>query len=90
MPRLPWECLMHTTWQAPHRCSLTTTAPAALCPRQEYLEEEVVRFSTRPNRPVYILGESFGGILALAVAAASRRATGPYSCLCRKGIVVLK
>jgi pimeloyl-ACP methyl ester carboxylesterase len=31
------------------------------------LEDEVGRFPA--DRPVYILGESFGGILALAIAA---------------------
>jgi len=36
----------------------------------EYLEAEVST-SLCPDRPVYVLGESFGGLLALATAAAS-------------------
>lgn len=35
---------------------------------REFLEAEVKDFS--PERPVYLLGESFGGILSIAVAAA--------------------
>jgi len=35
---------------------------------REFLESEVAGFP--PERPVYILGESFGAILAVAVAAA--------------------
>jgi pimeloyl-ACP methyl ester carboxylesterase len=38
------------------------------CLCREFLEAEVGGFP--PERPVYLLGESFGGILAVAVAAA--------------------
>lgn len=33
--------------------------------------EDTVRseYSCKPNRPIYLVGESFGGCLALAVAA---------------------
>lgn len=35
-------------------------------PCREYLE--IVIMQSPPERPVYLLGESFGGVLALAVA----------------------
>lgn len=37
--------------------------------------EDVVRaeHSTSPNKPIYLLGNSFGGCLALAVAARNPR-----------------
>ena len=35
-------------------------------PCREYLE--IVVMQSPPERPVYLLGESFGGVLALAVA----------------------
>lgn len=47
----------------------------------EYLKHEVP--ACAPTRPIYLLGESFGGLLALAVAAGGREPAvglGPGCC----------
>ena len=59
-------CLL---WHPPH-APLPPHPPPVPCPplpAQAKVEDLVA--SCPPNRPVYLLGESFGGVLALALAA---------------------
>ena len=57
-----------------HRLPLEAPAPGQPCTDEglmlcrEYLE--IIVMQCPPERPVYLLGESFGGVMALAVAEA--------------------
>ena len=79
-PAGPQPCPLHPPHRLPvHRLPTTTTlqdrTPFAglVAVIADFLRQEVP--ACPPTRPIYVLGESFGGLLALAVAAGE----GPWA-----------